>query len=71
MLQLAGYDTGNSSADIIENSSTIIPAVFLAISIFGLLMFPVTKKRFHMLQEVLAKKNRGEDYDTSGLEKLI
>lgn len=71
MLKLSGYDTGSSSAGTIENSSTIIPAVFLAISIFGLVMFPITKVRFHKLQEVLAKKNRGEDYDTSGLEKLL
>jgi hypothetical protein len=34
-------------------------------------MFPVTKKRFHKLQEVLAKKNLGEKYDTVGLEKMI
>ena len=71
MLKLSGYDTGNVSAGIIENSSTIIPAAFLAISIFGLVMFPVTKERFHKLQEVLAKKKLGEDYDTTGLEKIL
>ncbi len=71
VLKLSGYDSGNATAGIIENSSTIIPAVFLAISIFGVVMFPVTKKRFHLLQEVLAKKNRGETYDKTGLEKMI
>ena len=71
VLRLSGYDTGNVSAGIIENSSTIIPAAFLAISIFGLVMFPVTKERFHKLQEVLAKKKLGEDYDTTGLEKIL
>ncbi|NLX92488.1 MAG: MFS transporter [Clostridiales bacterium] len=71
VLKLSGYDSGNASAGIIENSSTIIPAVFIAIAIFGLVMFPVTKERFHKLQDVLAKKNRGEDYDTSGLERIL
>ena len=71
VLKLSGYDTGTATAGVIENSSTIIPAAFLAISIFGVIMFPVTKKRFHKLQEVLAKKNLGEEYDTTGLEKMI
>jgi GPH family glycoside/pentoside/hexuronide:cation symporter len=71
VLKLSGYDTGTATAGVIENSSTIIPAAFLLISIFGVFMFPVTKKRFHKLQEVLAKKNLGEDYDTTGLEKMI
>lgn len=71
VLKLSGYGSGQASAGIIENSSTIIPAAFLAISIFGVIMFPVTKKRFHLLQEALAKKNSGGECDTTGLERLI
>lgn len=71
MLKLSGYDSGIVKPELIENSSTIIPAILLFVAIIGLIFFPVTKKRFHQLQEVLSKKNAGEDYDTTGLEKIL
>jgi len=71
VLNLSGYKADSVPPDFVINSSTIIPAAFLAVSIFGAVMFPVTKKRFHKLQEALAKKNLGEEYDTTGLERLI
>lgn len=55
----------------IESVSTLIPAVLLAISILGLLLYPVTKKTFTALEGALEKKRRGEDYTTTGFEKLL
>jgi GPH family glycoside/pentoside/hexuronide:cation symporter len=55
----------------IENIGTIIPAIFLAVSIVGLLLYPVTKERFEKLLAALAKKRRGEAYTTEGFEKLV
>ncbi|MDR2743351.1 MAG: MFS transporter [Treponema sp.] len=55
----------------IESIGTIIPAVFLAFSIAGLLLYPVTRKRFEKLLAALAKKRLGEAYTTEGFEKLV
>ena len=71
VLNISGYQADEVPPEFIINASTIIPAAFLGVSIFGAFMFPVTKERFHLLQEVLAKKNAGESFDTAGLEKLI
>lgn len=76
VLQLTGY---NASLDVqadktvngIENISTLFPALFLGISIVGLILYPVTKERFSVLHEALEKKRNGEQYSTSGIEKLI
>jgi len=56
---------------MVENTSTIIPAAILLISIFGIAMFPVSKKRYHLLQDALTKKKAGEAYSTEGLERLV
>ena len=71
VLNVSGYQADEVPPEFIINASTVIPAAFLGVSIFGAFMFPVTKERFHRLQEVLAKKNAGESYDTAGLEKLV
>ena len=71
VLNVSGYQADEVPPEFIINASTVIPAAFLGASIFGAFMFPVTKERFHRLQEVLAKKNAGESYDTAGLEKLV
>jgi len=55
----------------IESIGTIFPAVFLLISIVGLIIYPVTKERFSKLLIALEKKRAGEDYTTEGIEKLI
>lgn len=55
----------------IENIGTIIPAAFLLVSIFGLIVYPVTKVRFEKLLTALEKKRAGEDYSIDGFKKLI
>lgn len=54
-----------------ENISTVIPAVFLAVSIIGCILYPMTRKRFNALMVQLDKKRKGEDYTTEGFEKLL
>ncbi|MBQ9531478.1 MAG: MFS transporter [Eubacterium sp.] len=54
-----------------ENISTIIPAVFLLISIIGVVIYPMTRSRFNALMLQLEKKRKGEEYSTEGLEKLL
>jgi GPH family glycoside/pentoside/hexuronide:cation symporter len=75
-LTLYGYDSLSSiqseaTVKGIESIGTIIPAVFLALSIAGLLLYPVTKERFEKLLAALAQKRRGEAYTTEGFEKLV
>ncbi len=55
----------------IENIGTIIPAVFLSVSIIGLILYPITKKRYSLLVAALEKKRAGEPYDVEGLSPLI
>jgi len=55
----------------IESIGTIIPAAFLLVSIIGLIIYPITKKRFQMLLSALEKKRSGEEFSTEGFEELI
>ncbi len=55
----------------IRNCFTIIPAVFMIAAIVMVVKYPVSKKRYHMVQLALQKKNRGEEYDKEGLKELI
>ena len=76
VLQLTGYDPSLTvqsakTIDGIESVSTLFPACFLALSILGLVLYPVTKARFNSLTEQLAHKRAGEPYSTEGFEKLI
>lgn len=76
VLEFAKYDGAlaeqpQTAKDAIENIATVIPCVFLVFSILGLVLYPVTKKRFALLSEKLELKRRGKETDTKGLEKLI
>ncbi|MCR4926169.1 MAG: MFS transporter [Clostridiales bacterium] len=76
MLQACGY---NGSLEVqsakvvsgIENIVTIVPAIVLAISIFGMVKYPITKKTFTHLKEELEKKRENKEFDQTGFEKLI
>ncbi|MGN0468746.1 MAG: MFS transporter [Acutalibacteraceae bacterium] len=76
VLDFAGYNGAaevqtEAAKNAIENIATIIPCIFLAFSIIGLILYPVTKERFVLLTEKLIDKRQGKETDTSGLEKLI
>jgi GPH family glycoside/pentoside/hexuronide:cation symporter len=76
VLNFSGYDEtlaeqGEKAVRAIENMSTIIPAALLAVSILGLVFYPVTRKRMNILVEQLEKKRNGEEYSTEGIESIV
>lgn len=54
----------------IENIGTILPAVFLAASIAGLIAYPVTKERFEKLRAALEKKRAGLEISAEEFPRL-
>ncbi len=61
----------DSAKNAIENIATIVPAIFLLLSVVGLIFYPVTKESFNLLKEKLELKRRGEKTDNKGLEKIV
>lgn len=51
--------------------ATIIPAVFVLISMLIFMRYPINKKEFDAIREALAKKKAGEEYSTEGFEKAL
>lgn len=54
-----------------ENISTIIPAVFLFVSVISAILYPMTRSRVNALMVQLKKKRNGEEYTTEGFEKFF
>lgn len=86
LLSAYGYDSSNDVAGKealftqvtdpkiisgMENISTVIPAILIAISVISVIVFPMTRKRFEALMVQLEKKRRGDDYTAEGFEKLL
>ena len=61
----------DSAKAAIENIATVIPSLFLVVALVGIIFYPITKERFALLSKQLERKRNGEEYDLSGLEKLI
>ncbi len=55
----------------IENISTLFLALMTAIAIGAMFLYPVTKKRFNILEKALAKKRKGEEFSLEGIEELV
>ena len=51
--------------------ATIIPAVFVFISMLIFSKYPINKKEFDAIKEALKKKKAGEEYSTEGFEKAL
>lgn len=76
VLDFAGYDGSlaqqtQRAKDAIENIATIIPCIFLALSMVGLILYPITKKRFLLLSQKLIDKRQGREVTLDGVEKLV
>jgi len=75
-LDFAGYD---GSSDIqtagalkgILTSVSIIPGIFFTAALIILSAYPVSKKKFELLNAALEKKRVGEQYSTDGFEDII
>lgn len=83
LLSFYGYDSSKDTAGSealftvvtdekiingMENISTVIPAIFLLLSIISAILYPMTRKRFNALMVQLKKKRNGEEYTTEGFE---
>lgn len=61
ILQFAGFD-GSAAVQSdtallwVENSMTIVPAIFMVLAFIALKKYPITKKRFEEIQSELAKR---------------
>ena len=85
ILSAYGFDTtADSGADAatfvrpaehivkgMENVSTLIPAVIIAVSLVFLLLYPMTRKTYNALMRQLKNKREGKEYTKDGLEKLV
>ena len=61
ILQIAGFDgeaavQSATALTWVENSMTIVPAVFVVLSFLALKKYPITKQRFQEIQAELAKR---------------
>jgi len=75
-LDFNGYDGSaiNQAEDAlkaIHTSATVIPSVFFIIAIIILATYPVSKKKFELLNEALARKRAGEPYSSAGFEDIL
>lgn len=62
ILQLGGFDgeaavQSETAMQWVENSVTIVPAIFLALAFLSLYKYPITKKKFEEIQEKLKERN--------------
>lgn len=76
ILKITGYDgklevQGTATVNGIENIVTVFPAVFLAFSVLGAVLYPITREKFNKLTSELEKKRKGEKYSAEGLEKIV
>lgn len=75
MLTAFGYTgTGVESETAINGilmMATIIPAVFILISMLIFVRYPINKKEFDAIREALDKKKAGEEYSTEGFKRAL
>ncbi len=55
----------------IENISTVIPAVFLALSVIACIIYPMTRKTVNAMMSQLENKRQGKEYNTDGFEHIL
>lgn len=75
-LAAIGYDAALPEQSIgtrmgIESVSTLFLAAMTIIAILAMYKYPVTKKRFKLLERALDNKRRGEEFSTEGLEAIM
>ncbi|MBR0597447.1 MFS transporter [Sinanaerobacter chloroacetimidivorans] len=50
---------------------TVIPSILLFISAAMMLIFPITKNKFELVQKALTQKDETGNYDKTGLERIL
>lgn len=86
LLSIYGYDSSSDVAgkealiervtdpkiiNGIENISTVIPAIFLALSVIACIIYPMTRKTVTALMTQLENKRQGKEYNTDGFEHIL
>lgn len=75
MLTAFGYTGSGAESETAIHGillmATIIPAVFVFISMLIFSKYPINKKEFDAIKEALQKKKAGEEYSTEGFEKAL
>ncbi|MCG8482298.1 MAG: MFS transporter [Clostridia bacterium] len=76
LLAVVGYDgaleiQSDAAVHGILQLGTLYPAFLFIIAYIIFSFYPVTIKNFNALCEALEKKRKGEDYSTSGFEKIL
>ncbi len=55
----------------IESIITVICPIVMGLSVVFMILYPITKKKYHILQTELEKKRNKEPYDTSSISDLL
>ena len=75
ILSLSGFDgsaavQSGTALQWTGYSFTLIPALFMVLSMICIFRYPVTKAMYHKVLAALERRDRGEDVDMSGFRKL-
>ncbi|WP_164914357.1 MFS transporter [Aminipila luticellarii] len=76
MLQWAGFD-GNASVQPkeallwVENAFTLIPAVFMFLSVYMIYKYPITRKVFNKVLAAVEKQRQGEEIELEKFKKIL
>jgi len=76
ILELTGYNglmevQSEPALKGILTLGTLLPAGFTFISFIFLWLYPVSKKKYHLLHQALELKKAGESYSTDGFEDIL
>ena len=76
ILDMSGFDSklaiqSETALKWMSYSLTFIPAVFMALAVAFVFLYPLTKKRFNLLKDAIEKKANDKEYDKNELKKII
>lgn len=76
ILSIAGYNAAlahqsEGTSRTIESISTVFMGSMILIAIVAMIFYPVSKKRFQVLEEELEKKKKGQKYSSDLLKTLL
>ena len=76
VLGLTGYDgavheqTGRALQSILA-AGVLIPGIFIIISMFILVTYRVSKRKYNLLRDAIEHKNAGREYSTEGFDDIL
>lgn len=76
ILQYVKYDgaAAQQSATAVDGLISLftwIPAIFIALSVLSVCLYPITRKRYDALMKALELKKAGKEYTTDGFKELL